>query len=104
MQHLLSIPQLDGSTKNHVNSIFCYIHQMAAPPLLQQCSSPNSKSMMHFIAQNPQVPAHKQSGQQSAHMHAEQLSLTHNQKVSDFNPSTASVLLYECEVFEAQLV
>ncbi|GBM80014.1 hypothetical protein AVEN_203778-1 [Araneus ventricosus] len=43
---------------------------MAAPQLLQQRSSPNSNSMTHFIAQSLHVPAHQQSGQQSAHMHA----------------------------------
>ncbi|GBO23971.1 hypothetical protein AVEN_232144-1 [Araneus ventricosus] len=61
---------------------------MAALQLLQQCSSPNSKPMdtfhstkpvmhftarkvyNHFIAQSLHVPAHHQSGQQSAHMHA----------------------------------
>ncbi|GBM31666.1 hypothetical protein AVEN_101284-1 [Araneus ventricosus] len=62
---------------------------MAALQLLQQRISPNSKPMTHFIAQKPvthctarkvydhfiaqslHVPAHHQSGQQSAHMHAE---------------------------------
>ncbi|GBN56895.1 hypothetical protein AVEN_146535-1 [Araneus ventricosus] len=43
---------------------------MAALHLLQQRSSLNSKSMTHFIAQSMHVPAHKQSGQQSAYMHA----------------------------------
>ncbi|GBM29512.1 hypothetical protein AVEN_212241-1 [Araneus ventricosus] len=38
--------------KNQVNSIFCYIHQMAAPQLLQQRSSPNSKPVTHFTAQS----------------------------------------------------
>ncbi|GBO24156.1 hypothetical protein AVEN_199866-1 [Araneus ventricosus] len=37
--------------KNHINSIFCYVHQMAAPQLLQQRSFPNSKSMTYFTAQ-----------------------------------------------------
>ncbi|GBM60547.1 hypothetical protein AVEN_274325-1, partial [Araneus ventricosus] len=93
----LSVPLIDGSTKYQVNSIFCYIHQMAARQLLQQRSSPNSKPMTHFIAQKAcdtfhstkpvthftapkvydhfiaqslHVPVHHQSGQQSAHMHA----------------------------------
>ncbi|GBN56974.1 hypothetical protein AVEN_97460-1 [Araneus ventricosus] len=52
-QQQLSVPLIDGSTKNQVNSIFCYIHQMAALQLLQQRSSPNSKPMTHFIAQKP---------------------------------------------------
>ncbi|GBN34356.1 hypothetical protein AVEN_236846-1 [Araneus ventricosus] len=52
-QHLLSVPLLDGSTKNHINSIFCYIQQMAALQLLQQRSCPSSKSMTHFTAQSP---------------------------------------------------
>ncbi|GBM20808.1 hypothetical protein AVEN_108257-1 [Araneus ventricosus] len=52
---------------------------MAARQLLQQRNSPNSKSVTHFIAQKPvthfiaqslHVPAHHQSGQKSAHMHA----------------------------------
>ncbi|GBM96697.1 hypothetical protein AVEN_171873-1 [Araneus ventricosus] len=52
---------------------------MATRQLLQQRSSPNSKPVTHFtarkvydhfIAQSLQVPAHHQSGQQSAHMHA----------------------------------
>ncbi|GBN43790.1 hypothetical protein AVEN_157411-1 [Araneus ventricosus] len=52
---------------------------MAALQLLQQHSSliskvyetfHSTKSMTHFIAQSLHVPAHKQSGQQSAHMHA----------------------------------
>ncbi|GBN67831.1 hypothetical protein AVEN_213657-1 [Araneus ventricosus] len=61
---------------------------MAARQLLQQRSSPNSKPVTHFtaqksmthftarkvydhfIAQSLLVPAHHQSGQQSAHMHA----------------------------------
>ncbi|GBL90268.1 hypothetical protein AVEN_130371-1 [Araneus ventricosus] len=30
----------------------------------------STKSMTHFIAQSLHVPAHHQSGQQSAHMHA----------------------------------
>ncbi|GBO17224.1 hypothetical protein AVEN_14486-1 [Araneus ventricosus] len=93
----LSVPLKDGSTKYHVNSIFCDIHQMAALQVLQQRISPNSKSMTHFIAQKAcdtfhstksmthftarkvydhfiaqslHVPAHHQSRQQSAHMHA----------------------------------
>ncbi|GBM33536.1 hypothetical protein AVEN_197296-1, partial [Araneus ventricosus] len=74
-----SVPLLDGSTTNYINSIFSCIHQMAALQLLQHCSSPiqksvthftTQKSMTHFIAQNLHVPAHQQSGQQSAHMHA----------------------------------
>ncbi|GBL69502.1 hypothetical protein AVEN_148750-1 [Araneus ventricosus] len=40
-QHLLSVPPPDGST---TNSIYFYIHQMAAPQLLHQ-ALPNSKSM-----------------------------------------------------------
>ncbi|GBN79278.1 hypothetical protein AVEN_223687-1 [Araneus ventricosus] len=51
-------------------AIFCYIHQMAERQLLQQRISPNSKPMTHFTAQSLHVPAHHQSGQQSAHMHA----------------------------------
>ncbi|GBL77868.1 hypothetical protein AVEN_143210-1 [Araneus ventricosus] len=51
-QHLLSVPLLDGSTKNHINSIFRYVHQMAALQLLQQRSAPNSKSLTYFIAQS----------------------------------------------------
>ncbi|GBM11209.1 hypothetical protein AVEN_133936-1 [Araneus ventricosus] len=51
MQHLLSVPLLDGITKNHINSIFSCIHQMAALQLLQQRSSSISKSMVHIIAQ-----------------------------------------------------
>ncbi|GBN52537.1 hypothetical protein AVEN_165560-1 [Araneus ventricosus] len=61
---------------------------MTARQLLQQRISPNSKAYDtfhstkpvthftackvydHFIAQSRQVPAHHQSGQQSAHMHA----------------------------------
>ncbi|GBN52347.1 hypothetical protein AVEN_70574-1 [Araneus ventricosus] len=71
----LSVPLIDGSTKDQVNSIFCYIHQMAALQLLQQCSSPNSKPVTHFtarkvydhlIAQSLQVPAHQVSGQMHA--------------------------------------
>ncbi|GBM98790.1 hypothetical protein AVEN_123099-1 [Araneus ventricosus] len=51
---------------------------MTARQLLQQRSSPNSKPVTHFtarkvydhfIAQSLLVPAHHQSGQQSAHMH-----------------------------------
>ncbi|GBN04011.1 hypothetical protein AVEN_257597-1 [Araneus ventricosus] len=50
---------------------------MAAIQLLLQRSSPNSKPVthfaarkvyVHFIAQSLHVPAHQQSGQQSAHM------------------------------------
>ncbi|GBL87463.1 hypothetical protein AVEN_264960-1 [Araneus ventricosus] len=52
-QQQLSVPLIDGSIKNQVNSIFCYIHQMAALKLLQQRNSPNSKPMTHFIAQKP---------------------------------------------------
>ncbi|GBO07036.1 hypothetical protein AVEN_258301-1 [Araneus ventricosus] len=40
-QPLLSVPLLDGSTKN---SIYFYIQQMAAPQLLHQALT-NSKSM-----------------------------------------------------------
>ncbi|GBN74059.1 hypothetical protein AVEN_242893-1, partial [Araneus ventricosus] len=69
-QEQLSVPLLDGSTTNYINSILCYIRQMAALQLLQQRSSLNSKSMTHFLAQSPHVPAHKQSGEQYAHMHA----------------------------------
>ncbi|GBM60156.1 hypothetical protein AVEN_147481-1 [Araneus ventricosus] len=47
-QQQLSVPLIDGSTKNQVNSIFCYIHQMAALQLLQQHSSPNSKACDTF--------------------------------------------------------
>ncbi|GBM44672.1 hypothetical protein AVEN_214199-1 [Araneus ventricosus] len=52
---------------------------MAALQLLHQHSSliskvyetfHSTKSMTHFIAQSLHVPAHKQSGQQSAHMYA----------------------------------
>ncbi|GBN50215.1 Extracellular sulfatase Sulf-1 [Araneus ventricosus] len=51
-QQQLSVPLIDGSTKYQVNSIFCYIHQMAARQLLQQRISPNSKPMTHFTAQS----------------------------------------------------
>ncbi|GBN10174.1 hypothetical protein AVEN_253402-1 [Araneus ventricosus] len=53
-QHLLSVPLLDGSTKN---SIYFYIQQMVAPQLLHQ-ALPNSKSVTHFTAQSLYVPAH----------------------------------------------
>ncbi|GBM82765.1 hypothetical protein AVEN_272321-1 [Araneus ventricosus] len=39
-QHIPSVPLIDGSTKNHIISIFCYIHQMAARQLLQQPALP----------------------------------------------------------------
>ncbi|GBO46998.1 hypothetical protein AVEN_237955-1 [Araneus ventricosus] len=79
MQQQLSASLIDGSTKNQVESIFFYIHQMATLQLLQQRSSPNSQLMTHFtarkvydhfIAQSLHMPAHHQFGQQSAHMHA----------------------------------
>ncbi|GBO33337.1 hypothetical protein AVEN_149716-1 [Araneus ventricosus] len=51
-QQQVSVPPIDSSTKYQVNSIFCYIHQMAARQLLQQRSSPNSKPVTHFTAQS----------------------------------------------------
>ncbi|GBM98548.1 hypothetical protein AVEN_2214-1 [Araneus ventricosus] len=51
-QQQLSVPLIDGSTKDQVNSIFCYIHQMAALQLLQPRISHNSKPMTHFTAQS----------------------------------------------------
>ncbi|GBN27332.1 hypothetical protein AVEN_29311-1 [Araneus ventricosus] len=45
-----------AAPKNHINSIYYYIQQMAALQL------PNSKSMTHFIAQRLQVPTHTQMG------------------------------------------
>ncbi|GBN77498.1 hypothetical protein AVEN_256486-1 [Araneus ventricosus] len=46
-QHLLSVPLLDGSTKN---SIYFYIQQMAATQLTP--ISPKFKVYVHFIAQS----------------------------------------------------
>ncbi|GBN80562.1 hypothetical protein AVEN_25074-1 [Araneus ventricosus] len=43
---------------------------MAALQLLQQSSSPISKSMTNSVEQSLQVPAYKQWGQQPAHMYA----------------------------------
>ncbi|GBL85280.1 hypothetical protein AVEN_222745-1 [Araneus ventricosus] len=58
----LSLSLLDDSPANYINSIFCYIRQMAALQLLQQRSCHNSKSMTLFIAQNLHVTAHTQMG------------------------------------------
>ncbi|GBN80822.1 hypothetical protein AVEN_232216-1 [Araneus ventricosus] len=46
-QHLLSVPLLDGSTKN---SMYFCIQQMAAPQLLHQ-AHPNSKRMARISTQ-----------------------------------------------------
>ncbi|GBM68573.1 hypothetical protein AVEN_229740-1 [Araneus ventricosus] len=59
-QYILSVPLLDDST---TNSIYFYIHQMAAPQLLHQ-ALPNSslyhssKSVTHFTAQSLHMPVH----------------------------------------------
>ncbi|GBM94845.1 hypothetical protein AVEN_201449-1 [Araneus ventricosus] len=79
-QRLLSVPLLDGSTKNF---IYFYIHQTAAPQLLHQ-ALPNSKFMtisQHKVCdalhstKPARACAHTNRRLQSAHMHAAHLSL-----------------------------